>query len=63
MEIRLVVIVSSVGRKERMRIRMSCGRSLMFVPVVAVEVAVEVAVAVAVEVASGFSSILLFSRF
>lgn len=53
MEIRLVVIVSSVGRKERMRIRMSCGRSLMFVPVVAVAVAV----------ASGFSSILLFSRF
>lgn len=53
MEIRLVVIVSSVGRKERMWIRMSCGRSLMFVTVVAVAVAV----------ASGFSSILLFSRF
>jgi hypothetical protein len=34
---------------------MSCGRSLMFVTVVAV--------AVAVAVASGFSSILLFSRF
>lgn len=55
MEIRLVVIVSSVGRKERMWIRMSCGRSLMFVTVVAV--------AVAVAVAPGFSSILLFSRF
>jgi hypothetical protein len=34
---------------------MSCGRSLMFVTVVAV--------AVAVAVAPGFSSILLFSRF